>query len=266
MPPTTPPPASQPTTTSATEPTKPPAVPPPAPAPSPKVAPPASQPAPAISATAALPIPDPVAYWAGLTAGRRIRARLMEDGRGFDDTVVLKGVIDGLTDRDPAYPRAAVQAAVDQLQANVLERRAEKRAADDPAFRRLAEDNGQHTRDLLAENAKLPDVKIRPDGVQVRILHDGTGRPVAAARSATLKLTVSLLDGTLIAAGDPARPSKVELADALPALVETLRTMRVGDRWQIVVPPEKGYGLAGDPPMIGPNQAVAYDVELVDAE
>ncbi len=264
LPPPLAPPASQPTTATAPPPPKPAVVaPPPLPKP---VPPPASQPAPPITTTAPLPIPDPVSYWAGLVAGRRIRARLAEDGRGFDDMVVLKGVIDGLADGNPAYPRADVQAAVDQLQANVLQRRAEKRAAEEPAFRRLADDNAQRTRDLLAQNAKLPDVRVRPDGVQVRTLHDGTGRPVAAAKAIIARLTVSLADGTLIAAADPARPAKLVLADALPALSDAARTMRVGDRWQVVLPSDKAYGLAGDPPMIGPNQALTYDVEVVDVE
>ena len=211
-----------------------------------------------------MPIPDPVAYWAGLVAGRRIRERLAEDGRGLDDLVVLKGVIDGLADHDPAYPRADVQAAVDELQANVLQRRAEKRAADDPAFRRLADDEATRSRDLLAENAKLAGVRTLPDGVEVRVLHDGTGRPVASAKVVTARLTVSLADGTLVAA--TTEPARLVLADVLPALADAARGMRVGDRWQVVLPPDKAYGLAGNPPMIGPNQAIAYDVEVVDAE
>ena len=121
-----------------------------APVPPTTVPAPATQPLVPLPVTAALPIPDPVAYWAGLVAGRRIHARLAEDGRGFDDLMVLKGVIDGLADRDPAYARADVQAAVDQVQANVLQRRAEKHAADDPAFRRSADDNAARSRDLLA--------------------------------------------------------------------------------------------------------------------
>ena len=32
----------------------------------------------------------------------------------------------------------------------------------------------------------------------------------------------------------------------------------------MTLPPDKAYGLAGSPPVIGPNQAVSYDVELVE--
>ncbi len=230
------------------------------------VPPPASQPV-ALPSTPAVPIPDAVAYWAGLSTGRRLRERLGEDGRGYDDLLVLKGVIDGLADREAAFPRADVQAAVDQLQANVLQRRAEKRSADSPAFRRLADDNAQHSRDLLTENAKLLGVGVRPDGVQVRVLHEGTGKPVGpAAKGVTARLSVSLADGTLVAAADPAGPARLTLADVVPALADAVRGMRAGDRWQVVLPADKAYGLAGNPPLIGPNQALAYDVEVVDVD
>ncbi len=258
LPPPLPPPASQPAKPAAAS--RPPAtaaVPPP---------PPASQPV-ALPSTPAVPIPDAVAYWAGLATGRRLRERLGEDGRAYDNLLVLKGVIDGLADREAAFPRADVQAAADQLQANVLQRRAERRCADSPAYRRLADDNAQHSRDLLAENAKLVGVRARPDGVQVRVLHEGTGRPVGpAAKAVSARLSVSLADGTLVAGADPAGPAKVVLSDVLPALSDAVREMRAGDRWRIVLPADKAYGLAGNPPLVGPNQALAYDVEVVDAD
>ncbi len=262
LPPVGPPPASQPATAAVVVPP----VPKPQPATAPATQPAVAPPAPAVTVTPAVPVPDPVAYWAGLAAGRRVRQRLAEDGRGFDDLAVLKGFIDGLADHETAYPRADVQAAADQLQANVLQRRAERRSADEPAFRRLADDDQQRSRDLLAVNAKLVGVRVRPDGVQVRVLRDGTGRPVAGAKVIAARLSVSLADGTLLAAADPAGPARLALADCLPALADAARDMRVGDRWQVVLPPERAYGLAGNPPMVGPNQALAYELEVVEAQ
>ena len=39
--------------------------------------------------------------------------------------------------------------------------------------------------------------------------------------------------------------------------------MRVGARWQIVVPPELAHGAGGRMPKIGPNESVVAIVELV---
>ena len=245
------------TPATAAAPKPPPVVPPPA-------VPPSSQPAPPTQAgTPPVPVPDSVAYWVGWQAGGRIRQRMAEDGTGFEETQVVKGLIDGLAGSDPAVNRSDVQAAFDLVEANVRQRRAERRAADDPAFRRLADDNEQHSRDLLAENARMPGVRQLGDGVQVQPVHDGAGRPVAAARTVTAKLAVSLADGTAIATADQAH---LIMADALSSLAAVVRTMRVGDRWRIVLPAERAYGLAGSPPAVGPNQAIAVDVEVLEAQ
>jgi FKBP-type peptidyl-prolyl cis-trans isomerase FklB len=40
--------------------------------------------------------------------------------------------------------------------------------------------------------------------------------------------------------------------------------MHVGDRWKVVIPPQLAYGERGALPRIGPNQALVFDIELLD--
>jgi FKBP-type peptidyl-prolyl cis-trans isomerase FklB len=42
--------------------------------------------------------------------------------------------------------------------------------------------------------------------------------------------------------------------------------MHVGDRWKVVVPPELAFGERGLMPRIGPNQALVFDLELIDVK
>ena len=42
--------------------------------------------------------------------------------------------------------------------------------------------------------------------------------------------------------------------------------MKVGDHWQIFVPPEMAYGERGQPPRIGPNQALVFDIKVIDSK
>ena len=46
--------------------------------------------------------------------------------------------------------------------------------------------------------------------------------------------------------------------------VLTLYREPVGDHWQIFVPPELAYGERGQPPRIGPNEALVFELKLVD--
>jgi FKBP-type peptidyl-prolyl cis-trans isomerase len=231
---------------------------------------PATQPAeppPVIAATQPGPIDERVAYAIGYSAGRRIHDRLDQDGRTADPLLVLKGLIDGLGDRDPAYPRQDVQAAFAEFQAYTLQRRAEKMYADNPAFRKRADENLKKSRAILDQNAEIAGVEVRPDGVQVQLLAPGEGRIVGNARLITVKnLRVSLADGTLVKATDSDQTDQFAAADALSSLIDVLRGMKIGSKARVWLPPDKAFGLTGKPPVVGPNQGVEYEFELVAAE
>ena len=220
-----------------------------------------------VASTQPGPIDDRVAYAIGYSAGRRIHDRLEEDGRTADDLLVLKGVIDGLGDRDPAYPRQDVEAAFAEFQAYTLQRRAEKMYADNPAFRKRADENMKKSQAILDQNAEMAGVEVLPDGVQVQTLTPGTGRVVGNAKTLTVKnLRVSLADGTLVTASDADQPQNVAAGDAMPALMDAIRGMKIGTRVRVWLPPDKAYGLTGRPPVVGPNQAIEYELELIDAQ
>ena len=42
--------------------------------------------------------------------------------------------------------------------------------------------------------------------------------------------------------------------------------MKVGDKWQVFIPAELGYGEAGAPPDIAPNSTLVFDIELLDVK
>ena len=39
--------------------------------------------------------------------------------------------------------------------------------------------------------------------------------------------------------------------------------MRVGGRRQLVIPPDLAYGPQGQPPAIGPNETLIFDIDLL---
>jgi FKBP-type peptidyl-prolyl cis-trans isomerase len=220
-----------------------------------------------VAATQPGPIDERVAYAIGLSAGRRISDRLSEDGRSADQLLIIKGVIDGLSNRDPAYPRADVLEALAEFQAYTQQRRAEKLYADNPSFRKHADENLQKSRALLDQNAEMAGVDVQADGVQIQNLATGNGRVVGNAHSLTLKnLRISLADGTLVQQATGDQTEKIDATDVLPALIDAIRGVKVGGKCRIWLPPDKAYGLAGKPPVIGPNQAIEYEFELVDAQ
>ena len=52
----------------------------------------------------------------------------------------------------------------------------------------------------------------------------------------------------------------------IPGWQEALPMMKEGDKWKVFVPPSLGYGEQGAGGDIGPNQALIFEIELLDVK
>jgi FKBP-type peptidyl-prolyl cis-trans isomerase len=210
---------------------------------------------------------DPkMAYAVGLGMGQRLREELLYHGIQADNDLIVRGLIDGLNDLPSLYPEDEMMAAIAKIEAAIRTRRAEQLIASDPSVRKLCEDNLARSRMFLEQNAKMTGVEVLPGGVQVRVIKNGDGKVVGNSKWVIAKFEVALADGTVVDASDDVKPARVPTLRLPPAVLEAIRPMRVGSKWQIALPPEQAHGLAGKPPIIGPNQALMVDVELRGVE
>jgi FKBP-type peptidyl-prolyl cis-trans isomerase FklB len=117
---------------------------------------------------------------------------------------------------------------------------------------------------FLAANAQKPGVIIRPDGLQFKILQNGFGKRPGLTDTVKVYYTGTLINGTLFDGTSPGLPASFQVNSVIPGWIEALSIMREGDHWQLVIPPNLGYGDRGQGNgIIPPNQDLIFDMTLI---
>lgn len=117
---------------------------------------------------------------------------------------------------------------------------------------------------FLAANAKAPGVKVLPSGLQYKVVASGPAGPSPKVGDIIkVHYEGKLANGTTFDSSfDRGRPALMPLDSLVPAWMEAIPQMRVGDEWVLYCPPELGYGAEGAGP-IPPNAVLVFRVKLL---
>ena len=178
-------------------------------------------------------------------------------GWDIDIESVISAIRDANAERDPQVPveemRQVLAAFNEQLRQERLEQ-----------FQQLAESNKVEADAFLAENRGKNGIVALPSGVQYRVVEEGDGARPSLQDTVTVHYRGSKMDGrefdSSFARGVPA---VFQVDGVLEGWQEVLPLMREGAMWQVFLPPELAFGVRGDPPLIGPNEALQFDLRLV---
>ncbi len=117
---------------------------------------------------------------------------------------------------------------------------------------------------FLSENGKKQGVVTTPSGLQYQVLTAGTGTKPSADSGVKVHYKGSLLDGkTFDSSYDRGEPAVMPLQGVIPGWSEGLQLMPVGSKYKFWVPATLAYGEQA-PPMIGPNQVLVFEVDLLE--
>jgi FKBP-type peptidyl-prolyl cis-trans isomerase FklB len=104
---------------------------------------------------------------------------------------------------------------------------------------------------LLVANARDPGVTTLPSGLQYRVLRAGPAGP-SPKEGDVIKVHYEgkLVNGEVFDSSfERDRPALMPLGNLIPAWMEALPLMRVGDEWTLYAPPALGYGDEGAGPI-----------------
>lgn len=210
----------------------------------------------ATSAVAAAPKTDKekLSYSLGYQLGLQVKQNELD----IDPKLFASAVEDALTAGRPAMSEEDMRAVVQGFQQKM---RAEQMAK----MQELAQKNKKESADFLAENKKKKDVKALPSGVQYKVLQAGKGKKPTLDDTVVINYTGALINGKEFdSSAKQGGPATLQLKGTIKGFQDALTHMKEGAKWEVYIPPELAYGERGAPPVIPPNAALVFTIELVD--
>ena len=197
---------------------------------------------------------DKISYSIGLNVGEELRMQKVE----VDPRIIAYGVLHGYTDGTKLLTDEDREAAMTKLQEFIM-------AQQKTALAELASNNMQQGQAFLAANLKKEGVKATKSGLQYKVLKDGTGKVPGENDTVVVHYHGTTTEGVVFDSSvAQKKPLTIPVKNVIPGWQEALRGMKVGSKWQLVIPSNLAYGENGFPPRIGPNQVLVFEVELLE--
>ncbi|MDZ4849763.1 MAG: FKBP-type peptidyl-prolyl cis-trans isomerase [Pirellulaceae bacterium] len=209
---------------------------------------------------------DSASYFIGYNVGRE----LLQGGfneKDFLGEKFINGLMDALSKKKPAMSEAELKAAQNAIQVKLQARMAEE--AKQQAL--IGEKNLAKAKEFLAANAKKDGVQTLKSGLQYLVIKKGQGKSPAETNVVRVNYEGKLLSGEVFdASSKHPEPAVFPVNRVIPGWTEALQRMAIGDKWQLFIPPDLAYGPEGSPApegapgKIGPNEALIFEVELLE--
>jgi FKBP-type peptidyl-prolyl cis-trans isomerase len=199
---------------------------------------------------------DKVSYAIGVNIGKSMR----KDTVDIDPAIFSRGMKDALAGGKLLLTDDEMKAALTKLQTDL-------RAKQEETMQKTGEINKKGGEDFLTQNKTKPGVVALPDGLQYKILKEGTGPKPTANDSVVCNYRGTLLDGTEFDSSyKRGQPATFPVSGVIKGWTEAVQLMPVGSKWQLFLPADLAYGNRGAGPDIGPNATLIFEVELLSIQ
>ena len=205
-----------------------------------------------------------VAYYQGVQTGLQLLQPIMAVSQNYGYPVDPKVVYnafkqvyekDSLASADEYY--AAYQEAYQKLQVKAREIE-QKRISE-------SEDNKKNLEagKAYAEKALKDGYTKAPSGIVYKIDNAGTGAKVQPTDKVSIFYKGKKTDGTVF---DETKtdPYTASASAFIPGFNEALTMLSKGGKMTVIIPGDLAYGLEGAGNLIGPNETLVFDIEVVD--
>jgi FKBP-type peptidyl-prolyl cis-trans isomerase FklB len=194
-------------------------------------------------------------YALGMSIGSGLKRQGV--GTAVDPALVSRGLRDAIGTGKTAMTEDEMRAALQQLRTQVQGAQEAKAHQEGAVARKEGEE-------FLAANKAKPGVQTLPDGLQYKVVTEGTGPKPTASDTVTVNYRGTLINGKEFDSSyKRGQPASFTVGGVIKGWTEALQLMPVGSKWQLFIPTDLAYGDRGAGGDIGPGETLIFDVELI---
>ncbi|KFI22946.1 FKBP-type peptidyl-prolyl cis-trans isomerase [Nitrosococcus oceani] len=191
-----------------------------------------------------------LSYLIGYQFGQNMQQQRIE----LDKQAFMLALEDALQQAPSRLSPEQAKAAMNAIQQQEQQKRAES-----------GEKNKATGKDFLKTNKEKEGVVELPNGLQYRILKQGEGEKPAAEDTVVVNYRGTLVDGTVFDSSyERGEPVTFKVNGVIEGWQQALQLMPVGSKWKVFIPSDLAYGERGAGRLIGPNETLIFDIELLE--
>jgi len=188
------------------------------------------------------------------TIGFQVGMDFKRKGLDLDTEALLQAIRDVQEGKQPRLTQEQMQQALTNYKTELDAKRKE-----------LADTNLKLSQAFLDQNKTKKGVKVTASGLQYEVFKAGSGAKPKATDSVEVHYHGTLIDGRVFDSSvNRGQTVTFPLNGVIKGWQEALQMMKKGAKWKVAIPPDLAYGPMGSPPVIAPNMALVFEIELVD--
>ena len=196
-----------------------------------------------------------VSYAYGVDVGKTLEDQGMTE---LNYTAFKQGLKDGFSGEDPKLSDKEIQEVMKSYAEKTANNRRKK-------MKEEGDKNLKKSQEFLEENRSKSGIQVTESGLQYKVIEEGDGASPTANDRVKVHYKGTLIDGTVFDSSyQRGEPITFKVSGVISGWTEALQIMKEGSTYKLFIPPDLAYGERGARGAIGPNQALIFEVELLE--